>query len=85
MLPAQIASLRLVPNPGKPTSPWAAKFVAKYGSLFQIEVEAVDPAILEQLVTQAVSDPEVFDEARWADSKAQEDRDRVNLARRRPR
>jgi hypothetical protein len=57
----QIAELGLVPNPGKETSSRAGGFVAMYGDLFQIETEAVDPGVLEQLVTGAVTAPELFD------------------------
>lgn len=47
-------------NPGKDTSSRAPKFIAKYGRLFQIEVEAVDPAVLEGLVTTAITDRQWF-------------------------
>jgi len=62
VVPAQVAALGLVPNPGKTTSSRAKGFIAKYGSLFQIEVEAVDPAVLEQLVTDAITDTSWFNE-----------------------
>ena len=77
--PAQVAQLGLVANFGKVGSTRAKGFVAKYGRLFQIEAEAVDPAILEQLVTDAVTDPTVFDEARWRQSLADEEEDRAEL------
>jgi len=69
VLLAQVALYGLVPNPGKESSSRAAAFVAKYGPMpgtidtpFQIEVEAVDPAVLEQLVTDALTDPTWFNE-----------------------
>jgi hypothetical protein len=58
----QIEQLGLVPNPGKPSSSRAAGFVRKYGQLFQIETEAIDPGELEQLISGAVTDPNHFDE-----------------------
>jgi hypothetical protein len=84
VLPAQIAGLSLVPNPGKSTSTRAPKFTAKYGQLFQIEAEAVDPAVLEQLVTDAVRDEVLFEVEPWEESKAQEARDREWLEGRQP-
>lgn len=62
VLPAQIGPLGLVPNPGKATSSRAPGFVRKYGRLFQIETEAVDPAELERLVTDAVTDSRFYSE-----------------------
>jgi hypothetical protein len=62
VVPAQITPLGLVPNLGKTTSSRAKGFIAKYGTLFQIEVEAVDPAVLEQLVTDALTDVTWFNE-----------------------
>ena len=69
--PGHLAS-SLVPNPGKATSSRAAGFVRKYGRLFQIEVEAIDPAILETLVTDAITDTSWFDQAFLDDSIDQE-------------
>jgi hypothetical protein len=62
VLVGQVATLGLVPNPGKVGSSRAKGFVAKYGTLFQIEVEAVDPAELERLIIAALTDPAWFDE-----------------------
>ena len=62
VLPAQITPLGLVPNPGKTSSSRAKGFIAKYGTLFQIEVEAVDPAVLETLITDALTEPTWFNE-----------------------
>jgi hypothetical protein len=79
VLPTQITPMNLVPNPGKPSSMRAPGFIAKYGRLFQIETEAVDPAVLEQLVAGAVTDPVVFDRQSWQLSMAQEGEDRATL------
>jgi hypothetical protein len=61
VLPTQIGPLGLVPNPGKASSSRAAGFVRKYGRLFQIETEAVDPAVLEALVIDAITHSAYFD------------------------
>lgn len=57
----QIAEFGLVPAPGKASSTRADRFIAKHGELVQVEVEAIDPAILERLVVDAVTDPRWFD------------------------
>jgi hypothetical protein len=75
VLPAQIGPLGLVPNPGKATSSRAPGFVRKYGRLFQIETEAVDPAELERLVRDALTHSSYFDEDVRQESLAQEKRD----------
>jgi hypothetical protein len=77
--PAQITQFGLVANPGKPSSNRAPGFIAKYGQLFQIEAEAIDPADLERLVIDAITDPVIFDSARWQNSKAREAVDRRSL------
>lgn len=45
----QIDSLGLTEWPGKVTDPRARKFTAKYGRLFQVEVEAIEPDTLKSL------------------------------------
>ena len=75
VLPAQITPLGLVPNPGKATSSRAAGFVRKYGALFQIETEAVDPATLRSLVINAITSKAWFNKAKWNESKKQEETD----------
>jgi hypothetical protein len=52
----QIDELGLVPAPGKRTDSRAPGFIAKYGQLVQVEVEAIDPRVLEELVTDAAFD-----------------------------
>ena len=81
VLQTQVAQLGLVPNPGKATSSRAPGFVAKYGRLFQIETEAVDPAVLQQLVIDAITDPQWFSEAEWDSSKQEESDDKEALGR----
>ena len=79
VLPSQIAQYGLVENPGKEESSRAAGFKAKYGRLFQIETEAIDPAVLERLVTKAITAKRWFVKARWEALKAQEIRDIAQL------
>ena len=76
----QIDELGLVANPGKSTSSRANGFVARHGQLFQIETEAVDPDVLEQLVTEAVTHEDYFDVARFEELVAREERERERLA-----
>ncbi len=62
VLPDQIVTYGLVRNPAKEKSTRAPGFVRKYGQLFQIETEAVDPVELQRLVTEAITRAEFFDE-----------------------
>lgn len=50
----QVAGLGLPPQPGKATDSRAAGFIARHGSLVQVEVEAVHPETLRQLYQDAV-------------------------------
>lgn len=77
--PEQIAQLGLVTNPGKATSSRAAGFVARHGQLFQIETEAVDPAVLQTLVTDAITDDGFFDRDVYDELVAREGRERDRL------
>jgi hypothetical protein len=55
----QVDELGLAVNAGKETDTRARSFAAKYGSLFQVEVEAIEPAILHSLYDDALD--------RWID------------------
>ena len=79
ILPEQITSLNLSPNPGKPDSKRAKGFTERHGSLFQVEVEAVDPAVLQQLVTKAVTQRRFFNRAVYKAVLIEEQNDRVRL------
>lgn len=68
--PPQVQQFGLVPNPGKASSSRAAGFIRKHGSLFQIEVEAVDPNVLRDLILDAVTDARWFNEEVWDESVA---------------
>ncbi len=46
----------LPPMMGKTTDPRAAGFEAKYGRLFQIELDALDPNVLRELFAEAIAD-----------------------------
>ena len=59
--PEQVTQYALPEEPGKPESVRAPKFIAKYGRLFQVEVEALDPDVLRRLVEEAVA--ETWDDA----------------------
>lgn len=50
----QIADYNLPPLPGKATDARAAGFVAQHGSLFQVEVDALDPNALRELYQDAL-------------------------------
>ncbi len=54
VLPEQIDEYGLVPAPGKYTDTRAGRFLERHGELIQVEVEAIDPAVLERLVLDAV-------------------------------
>lgn len=77
--PHQITPFGLVPNPGKATSSRAAGFIRKYGALFQIEVEAVDPRTLQNLVIDAVTDDAFFDQVVWEALLVTEEEEREAL------
>jgi len=46
----------LPPPPGKSADSRSAGFAAKYGSLFQVEVDALPPDVLRELFTAAIAD-----------------------------
>lgn len=54
--PKQVTLYGLPEEPGKPSSSRAPGFIAKYGRLFQIEVEALDPDVLRGLVQDAIAE-----------------------------
>lgn len=52
----QAEQYELPPMPGKPKSSRAAGFIEKYGRLFQIEVDALDPNVLRELFAEAIAE-----------------------------
>lgn len=73
----QIDELGLVKQSGKWTDTRAPKFAAKYGELFQIEVEAVEPDTLEQLYRDALG--KYWDESTYQEILAAEKSERAEL------
>lgn len=74
----QVTQYNLPPMPGKATDSRARAFIERYGELVQVEVEALDPAVLLGLVRDAHAahfDPEIH-----AAVLAQETEDRARLA-----
>ena len=51
---AQVESYALPVAPGKPSDTRASQFIKDHGRLVQVEVEALDPAVLRALFTTAV-------------------------------
>ena len=58
----QISEMGLPPLPGKASDPRAASFIAKHGRLFQVEVEAIEPDVLREMIRAAVSELTAEDE-----------------------
>jgi hypothetical protein len=52
---SQIVDLSLPPNPGKASDPRSAGFVARHGRLVQVEVEAINPRTLSEMLTDALT------------------------------
>jgi hypothetical protein len=73
----QVDRYGLVKQPGKPSDPRAAGFVAKYGELFQVEAEALDPAALRALFEAAIAS--LIDEALVTAAIARENDERSEL------
>ena len=51
---SQIVDLSLPPNPGKTTDSRAKAFAAKHGRLIQVEVEAINPRTLSEMLDAAI-------------------------------
>ena len=75
--PEQVAEFELPEEPGKSASVRAPRFVAKYGRLFQVEVEALDPDELRRLVEDALA--ETWDDALERDVLAEESEQRARF------
>jgi hypothetical protein len=52
----QVREYALPVNPGKISDSRAAGFISRHGTLMQVELDALDPAILRQLYTDAISE-----------------------------
>lgn len=73
----QVRQYRLPPNPGKSSDSRAAGFVERHGELVQVELDALDPAVLRQLFADAVA--EFWDKSAYQDVMARETADRNRL------
>jgi hypothetical protein len=52
----QITEMGLIPLPGKATDSRAGSFIAEHGRLFQVEVEAIPPDALTEMLINAVAE-----------------------------
>jgi hypothetical protein len=77
LTPEQVNDLGLPVNPGKETDSRAKAFEARYGGLFQVEVEALSPAQLRGLFETAL-DAE-WDRSQYEAVLDQEEQDRAAL------
>jgi hypothetical protein len=73
----QVEEYELPPMPGKPKSAHAGPFIAKYGSLFQIELDALDPNVLRDLFIKAIAP--FWDEDAYAAAMEREQAERETL------
>lgn len=74
VLAEHLDRLQLVKQPGKPQDPRAPAFRAKYGELFQVEVEAIEPDTLREIYQAEIDvrwDKSQFD---WQLQQEREDR-----------
>src|SRR5215469_36091 len=65
------------PKAGEYRDSRAPSFIARYGELFQTEVEAIEPDTLRRLYTEALD--QVWDESAYEASLAQEEADKAHL------
>ena len=56
MTAAQVREYALPVNPGKSSDSRAAGFISRHGSLMQVELDALDPAVLRRLYADAISE-----------------------------
>jgi hypothetical protein len=80
LLPAQIAQYNLPPLPGKASDARAAGFIARHGTLMQVEIDALPPNILRGLYQDAID--RYWDEPEYQDVLAREkiERDSIVVA-----
>lgn len=77
LLPAQIAQYNLPPLPGKASDARAAGFIARHGSLMQVELDALAPNILRGLYQDEIDD--YWDDSVYQDVVDQEKRERDSI------
>lgn len=73
----QVTDYNLPPLPGKPWDARAQGFIAKYGQLVQVELDALDPNDLRDLYQLAIDD--YWDDGAHLDSRKQEEREERQL------
>jgi uncharacterized protein (UPF0335 family) len=73
----QIAEYRLPPLPGKSWDPRAESFIAAYGELIQVELDALPPDVLKKIYEDGVA--EYWDSDAYDKSLAQEEEDHKKL------
>lgn len=73
----QIAAYNLPPLPGKASDSRAAGFIARHGTLMQVEIDALDPQILRGLYQAAIDD--YWDDATYQDVMVRERRERDSI------
>jgi len=76
--PAQIAQYNPPPNPAKQTDSRYAEYVARTGETDSWELDALDPAVLVNLITTEVE--AIRDQAVWDEAQEQEDEHKKDLA-----
>lgn len=74
---AQVDQYDLPRLPGKPKDPNAAAFIREHGSLWQVELDALDPDVLRALYQEAID--QYWDSDAYEAALAQEERDREAL------
>jgi hypothetical protein len=77
---AQVSEYGLPPNPGKVTDSRAKGFVERHGRLVQVELDALPPEVLRELLSSAIA--EFWDDAAHNRTLVQEAADRRTLRRR---
>ena len=75
----QVDQYDLPPQPGKQSDSRAAAFQKRHGQLVQVEVDALPPATLRELFSQAVG--AYMDVSIFSEVSAAEDQDRITLQR----
>jgi hypothetical protein len=75
--PEQIAEYGLIKLPGNHKDTRAAAFIKRYGSLFQVELEALDPFVLKQKFDHQLDD--MWDEEVYQEVLEREERERKYL------
>lgn len=73
----QIAAYNLPPLPGKASDSRAAGFIARHGTLMQVEIDALDPQILRGLYQDTIDN--YWDDGVYQDVMAREKRERDSI------